>query len=394
MPERGHMQRLLPLISELVQNGLTVVVFTDGAFRAIVERAGGRHVDLFSKYSLDEADSVSRPFPCRYVSFAARYADPLLDEMRQLKPSLIIYDTFAVIGFLLGRQLGVPYINVCAGHNVTPFNGWSFLQKTGLAAPSDACVRAAETLRDRWEIKNATPFSYFAGTSPFLNVYCEPPAFLRPEEITAFEPIDFLGSLSVPDSDRRQPPPAQPLDTLYVYASFGSVVWRYFEEEAVAALAAVSDAVASMGSARALISLGGYSLHANARRRLERPNVVVADFVDQWSAIQDANVCATHHGLNSTHEMIYHRVPMISYPFFWDQPALAARCHEFGLAIPVTEEVRGRVSPEDFQSAFTEIRQNSSLMTESLNRARNWEIETINARPAVIRRIIELSGHI
>lgn len=394
MPERGHMQRLIPLISGLVQNGLTVVVFTDGAFRATVERAGGRLVDLFAKYSLDEADSASRPFPCRYVSFAARYADPLLDEIQRLKPSLIIYDTFAVIGFLLGRQLGVPYINVCAGHNLTPSNGRSSLRKAGLEAPSDVCLRAAEGLRDRWGMTDAGPFSYLAGASPFLNVYCEPSTFLCPEEITAFEPIAFFGSLSPPDPVRGQPflrEPRKSPKNPFVYASFGSVVWRYFEQEAVGALAAVSEAVASMSSARALISLGGYPLDANTRRHLERPNVVVAEFVDQWSTLQDANVCVTHHGLNSTHEMIYHRVPMISYPFFSDQPALAARCSEFGLAIPMTEELRGMISPADFHSALMRIQQRSNVMAENLNRARNWEIETIDGRPAVIRRIIELS---
>jgi hypothetical protein len=170
MPERGHLQRLLPLVAGLVRRGVDAVVFTHTAFRAPVERVGGRMVDLFECHPLDAADATSRPVPCRYVSFAAHYAAPLIDEMRRLKPSVIVYDTFAVIGFVLGRQLGIPYINVCAGHNMSPANAIASLEHDRRAILSDAFHRAIDTLRDRWGILDASPFSYFTGLSPFLNI--------------------------------------------------------------------------------------------------------------------------------------------------------------------------------------------------------------------------------
>ncbi|MDR7419231.1 MAG: glycosyltransferase [Armatimonadota bacterium] len=396
MPERGHLQRLLPLIAGLARAGVSVVVFTAAEFTSIVGRAGGRFVDLFTRYPLEAADATSRPVPCRYVSFAAHYADALIDEMRVLRPSLIVYDTFAVIGPLLGRALGIPYINACAGHNMSPARAVRSLEGDPRVLPSDQCRRAVDVLRDRWGVTDASPFSYFTGLSPYLNVYGEPPAFLRPEEAEAFQPIAFFGSVAPPDligGESRRPVPSSLWRNgarLRVYASFGSVVWRYFEAAAVRALASLSDAIARTDSARAVISLGGHRLGADARARLERHNVQVADYVDQWAILRGATVCVTHQGLNSTHEMIYHRVPMISYPFFADQPALAARCQEFGLAVPLAGMPRGPVAAHDVRAALGRVRDESARMAAGLDRARAWELETMAGRQAVIEQMLSL----
>src|SRR5262249_60501760 len=84
-----------------------------------------------------------------------------------------------------------------------------------------------------------------------------------------------------------------------------------------------------------VIGLGGYNLDVENRASLHGPNVRLIEYADQWAALRDADMFITHHGLNSTHEAIFHEVPMISYPLFSDQPALARRCQELGLAVPL-----------------------------------------------------------
>ena len=94
----------------------------------------------------------------------------------------------------------------------------------------------------------------------------------------------------------------------------------------------------------------------------------------------------THHGLNSTHEAVLHRVPMISYPFFSDQPGLAQKCRRFGLAIPLTARPRERVTEDQVRAAFAEFEESRESMAAALERAREWELEAIAGRDAVIRR--------
>jgi UDP:flavonoid glycosyltransferase YjiC (YdhE family) len=248
-------------------------------------------------------------------------------------------------------------------------------------------------LRERHGIVDASPFSYFDDVSPDLNLYSEPPQFLPPEERRRFEPLEFFGSLRPDVEDVVSPTPSPfggdgPPEALRVYVSFGTIIWRFFAREALEVMDAIADAVGAMPDARAVISLGGRPVIGRAAT-LTRPNVHVAPYVDQVRVLRDANVYVTHNGLSSTHEAIYHVVPMVSYPFFWDQPALAARCQALGLALPLVPGLRQPVSPDDVRTAFARVGEERRSFAARLEDARAWELDTVRARPAIIRRLLE-----
>ncbi len=358
MPEQGHFKRLLPLIAGLSGAGIETHVFTDLRYRAAVERAGGRFSDVFAGRPLEAADATSLPVPCRYVSFAAHHADSMLRELAPLRPDLVVHDTFAVIGVVAANALALPRVAVCSGHNAAPLPTVEALRRDPRAQIADECWRAVALLRERYRMPDATPFAYAACLSSDLNVYCEPPEFLRPDERKPFEPIAFFGSLSEEETGAETQLGSAFGDAaalpLRVYASFGTVVWRYFEADVLAALGAVADAVAEQGDAVALVSLGGRGTPEHAAQ-LARSNVRVEGYVEQWRALRDASVFVTHHGLNSTHEAIFQRTPMLSYPFFGDQPALAKRCQELGIALPLADAPRAPLGSTAVRSALQRV---------------------------------------
>ncbi len=395
MPEAGHFQRLRPLISDLTRGGVRAYVFTDRRFAEAVESAGGRFVDLFAAYPIDAADGQSLPVPCRYVSFAGAYAEKVAAELAELEPALVIYDTFAAIGHVVARLIQVPYINICAGHNMDPSRFLAGLETDSRVSISPSCRRWVEVLRNRHGMEDASPFSYVSGLSPYLNVYCEPPAYLTEAERRIFEPVAFYGSLpSLEDIDAARPngPPAFEGGEreLKVYVSFGTVVWRYWASEALEALSTISKALARKPDARGLISLAGVDTQPEVTRALSDPSVSVAGYVDQWRVLQEADVFITHQGLNATHEAVFNLVPMVSYPFFWDQPALAERCREFGLAVPLVASPRGPVSEEAVVAALAELAARRDSMHARLVEARGWERDVIRGRGAVVDRITDL----
>jgi len=397
MTEAGHFQRLQPLISGMAQRDFDVHVFTDRRFASGVERAGGRFVDLFGTHTLEAADNESAPFPSRFVSFAGLHCDDVARDVAALDVSLVVYDTFAVVGHAVARLLGVPYVNVCAGHNMNPERFLADLEVDPRVSISPRCHRAVETLRDRYGIGDASPFSYISGLSRFLNVYCEPPAFLTEDERAAFEPIAFFGSLPplAEIAERRRNgarPWFEPAAELKAYVSFGTVVWRYWAAEALDALSAIADAFAGMPRARAVVALGRAPIVADRVAELTRPNVAVVDYADQWRVLSEADVFVTHHGLNSTHEAIFSGVPMISYPFFSDQPGLAERCRRLGVAIPLATSPRAPVTPADVVKALDELSGRQTAVRERLDEAREWELEVIAARGSVLDQIEALAG--
>lgn len=395
MPEEGHLRRLLPIIAGLSRRGVQVHVYTHARFEVQVVGAGGRLIDIFSRYPIAAADDESRPVPCRYVSFAGHFGADIVPEVRALAPGLVIADSFAVIGRVVATALDVPLVNVCAGHNVDPERFMAVLADDPRVAVAPACHRAVQRLRDVHGLEDASPFSYVSGLSRTLNIYSEPSAWLKPAEQKLFEPMAFFGSLpSIGHIERRRlvpDPPYFPADARRrIYVSFGTVVWRYYAREALAALGAIADAVAAMPDAAAVISFGGTDRPVGEARLLERANVQVQTRVDQWAILGQAELFVTHHGLNSTHEAIFHQVPMVSCPFFWDQPSLAARCGAFGLAAHLSAPVRETVTADQVTTVLEKVFRERGPFQARLAEARQWELDTMATRPAVLDRIVAL----
>lgn len=391
-PLQGHFKRIRPLVESLAQAGVRVVVLTDGRFESDAKRLGAGFVDLYAGRPIDGVDAVSIPMSCRFVSFAGRYGDDIVGEMRALRPSLVVHDTFSVIGRVVAHHLAVPRVNVCAGHNLEPRRIIEAVHRDLAVRISESCEEAAAALRERHGIPDASPFTYVSARSPDLNIYCEPEEFLPPVARGPFEPIAFFGSVRPEDAVRSDvpvfPSAGGRVPAVRVYASFGTIVWHHFEAVALSALEALSEHLSGRDDASAVVSLGGRAVEGRAAA-LARPNVRVMSYVDQWQALGEATACLTHHGLSSTHEAIFGGVPMLSYPFFWDQPGLAARCGELGLAVPLTTTLRGPVDSIMIDAALARIEESRTVLRARLADARQWELDTIRRRPDVIRRIME-----
>ena len=397
MHQRGHLQRLRPLVSSLAARGVAPHVFTDRRLADDVRACGGIFEDLFADHAIRDVDGASTPAPFRYVTFAGHYADGVAERVARVRPALVIYDSFAMIGRAVARRLGVPYVNVCAGHNVHPGRLRDLLPTIPPTHPSERCLDAAATLSEEMAITHGDPFTYLCAPSPHLNIYCEPPEFLTTDERAAFEPVDFFGSLDVSrgasadTAGRATAFPAGPDRAMKVFVSFGTVNWRYWPAEAERALRVIADDLDGVPDVRVLISLGGHQQTLGTlATALERENVGVADYVDQWAVLQEADAFITHHGLNSSHEAIYHGVPMLSLPFLWDQPGLAIKCQQFGLAAPLGDGVRG-IASGAVRTAVEQLEGKREEFAASLDAAREWETRVMAGRDDVTARILSLA---
>ena len=387
----GHVQVLRPVIAGLARRGYDVRVLTRADYRATVAAAGGQFADLYAERPLDAADATSTPLPCRFVSFAAEYAASVAREIATFTPALIVYDTFTVVAPVAARMLDLPYVNVCPNHAPVPGRAGAALRADPRVRVSDACRRAVERLRREHGMHDASPFAYVETLSPFLNLYCEPPEFLPAEDHAAFAPVEFLGSLAPELAPPPPAPPPPPRRRPRVYVSFGTGVFRYFAPSALAALRAVGWALAGR-DLDVVVSLGGHELAPAVRAALAAPNVRVERWVDQWTALAAADAFVTHHGLSSTHESIFHGVPMISYPFFGDQPALARRCQDLGLARALGDEPRAPIDPDALRAAITRATERRADFAPRLAEARGWELRTLARREAVLDRVLAATG--
>jgi MGT family glycosyltransferase len=388
----GHVKALMAVVAELVaERDQEVVVMTRPDLRAEVEPAGARFVDLYAGRPIEDVDDSSIPVPSRYVTFAGVHGEGLAAEIADLSPSLILYETYSLIGPVVARALGLPYVNVVPNHALVPARAAAQLRGEARVSTSPECWAAVARLRELHGMADANPFSYVEAFSPHLNLYPEPAQFLADADRPALEPLAFFGTLSP-----RLVAPAEPLQRdragrRRILVSFGTIVWLYYAEQAFDALAALARESAELGDVDLIVSLGGHPAPAERLARLDFANVTVSERLDQWRELERADAFVTHHGINSTHEAIYQRVPMISYPLSGDQPLLAARCQELGLAVPLADEPRGEVAPGALARALGRLEDDRDGYAERLARAREWELRTIAGRGEALDRIIELS---
>jgi len=279
------------------------------------------------------------------------------------------------------------------GHNIHPARFLPALRVDPRVAISERCHRAVDVLRERYGLGDASPFSYIDGLSSVLNLCCQPPEFLTEEERRSFEPIAFYGCIPAEADDGDRPRRAVPGSGIRrIYACFGTVVFRYFADAALGVYEALAESVAARPGVEATISLGGAQVPEERLAALRRRNVRLVDYADQWSELGDADVFVTHHGLNSTHEAIARRVPMLSYPFFSDQPALAERCRQFGLAVPLSPTLRGTVDAAAVRDGLAALADGGERVREDLERARSWERQVMAGRPQVVRQLLDLAS--
>jgi MGT family glycosyltransferase len=396
IPGQGHISRMLPLVAGLCEMGIPVDFYAHEMARRSIERTGARFHDLYAGRDMDVPDGTSRPVPMRNVSFAGYWGEAIAREAAALRPRLLVHDTFAVIGRVVAFHLGIPRVNMRAGHNLEPNRALAALEAApGSVDVADACYAAVASLRQRHGIPDASPFSFFIDDGADLNICSEPPEFLAEDQRAPFEPLAFFGSC-FPDGGGSRGMPAADLfgpgadSCLRVYVGLGTAKWLMCPERAVALLSTMADALAMRPDIRGLIALGNPMLPPEVAERLVRPNVRVEPYVDQTEALRRASVYVTHHGLNSTHEAVYHRVPMISCPLFGDQPVLAARCQELGLAVPLALGADGLATVQDVHRALAQVERERPVLEASLARAREWEIAVMNRRPEVLRRIVSL----
>lgn len=388
IPARGHVQRALLITRGLVVAGVEVHAFSGIEFGKDFLREGAIFHDLHAGRPLEAADNSSMPVPSRFVTFAAVYGDSLAEEVAKCRPDLLIHGTFAVAALVVGESLGIPRVALCTGHNLSPRVALAQLKGDPRIKTSAACHAAVALLRDKYGIANASPFSYFDSLSPTLNIVPEPPEFLRAEEAIDFAPAAFFGCI---DPQRCKEVAREATGEggrkTKVYVSFGTVSHRYYAADIEQALTSVVGAAKILTHCEFTLTLGGAQLRVSENLP---PNVRVESFVDQWEVLARSDVYLTHNGLNSTHESIFLTKPMISYPLFADQPLLAKRCEELGLAIPLADGLRAPVTPEMVCDAIDKVLRNRLAMHSKLELARTWEDRVIASRPEVIRRILSL----
>ena len=371
----------------LRQVGIEVHAFSGAARQVAFEQEGAFFHDLYGSRPIEAADASSVPFPMRQVAFAASYSNSLAAEISSLRPDVIIYGTFSVIGMCVSRILKIPSVAICAGHNLYPQRAMEIMATDPRVRVAQECYEAINVLRDRYGIEHASPFLYYDTLSPHLNIIGEPKEFLTAEEQARFAPCVFSGAFNA--NQLTEVKRSGSKRGLRIYVSFGTIAPNYYAGHIKETISVVSHVLGSMKNCKVRIGLGDCRAFEGLK---VGSSVDIIPWADQWDELQQADLHITHHGLNSTHESCFHEVPMLSYPFLGDQPFLAARCQELGLALHLQHGGLAPVNPTRLKDCVEEFLSSRNELGERMQLARQWEVNAIREQASVAKAVLDLIG--
>lgn len=367
IPAHGHTNPTLPVVKELTGLGHEVYYYSFDEFREKIEGAGAHfigcdHIDLGMEETENAGDRVGKDivFSTELIAKATLAMDEFaMEEIRALKPDVIVGDSVAYWGKLTAMKLGVPFVSSTTTFAFNQYSSrimkQSLLDLVKMIFQMPKTAKLLQPLRDKGYpaenilsiVQNDNDTNTVVYTSkefqPCAETFSDKYSFVGPCIREAKEEIVKTGEK-------------------LVYISLGTVNNKFpdFYRNCVKAFAGTDyQVIMSVGKDTDIASLG------------ELPkNISVYSSVDQIAVLQKADVFISHCGMNSASESLYHSVPLVLFPQTREQGGVAYRVAEIGAGLKLEKtdvaSIKGAVEAVLGDGKY---RENAAKVAESFKRS-------------------------
>lgn len=330
IPAHGHTNPTLPVVKELVGLGHEVFYYGFNEFKDKIECAGAHffscdHIDLGMEETENAGDRVGKDivFSTELIAKATLAMDDFaMEEIRALKPDVIVGDSVAYWGKLTAMKLGVPFVSSTTTFAFNQYSSrimkqsiWD-LFKMIFQMPKTA--KLLQPLRDKgYPAENI--LSIVQNDNDTNTVVYTSKEF-QPCAETFSDKYSFVGPCI-----REAKEEIIKTKEKLIYISLGTVNNQFadFYKNCVKAFTGTEyQVIMSVGKDTDIATLG-----------VLPENISVHPAVDQIAVLQKADVFLSHCGMNSASESLYHSVPLVMLPQTKEQGGVAFRVAEVGAGL-------------------------------------------------------------
>jgi MGT family glycosyltransferase len=325
IPAHGHTNPTLGVVKELIKDNHEVYYYSYEVMRTKIESTGAKFIacdqyDPQTQLTQEDKNKIAKDIVFStnlIVDMTLRLDDAILNDMKIIKPDVIVADSMAFWGKLIAKKLNIPFIS---STTTFAFNKYSakVMKNEGpglfqIIRSMPKINKSLKRLRKKgYEVKsildivaNSNDTSTIVYTSqmfqPFSETFSNCYAFVGP---IIQDTSVSLEKLNIPT----------------VYISLGTVnnnnkiFYRHCFEEL------------KNENLRIIMSVGE---SINIENIGEIPkNFIVKKHVDQISVLQVTDVFITHCGMNSVSEALYFGIPLVLFPQTIEQYGVASRVKE------------------------------------------------------------------
>ena len=327
-PGHGSINPTLPVMRELVRRGDEVIYFGTELFRQAIQTTGAG----FCAYTPRIAMPVQGPGPFAQVSttletlleFSRAILDDHLKQVRSLRPTHIMYDSFAPWGSFIAQLLRLPSIasvpSILINAEIDGRYGHGQAEDPRLTR--EWCAEFGARCRKLPTGPSPTQLLQSYGD---LNIVYTSRAFQPMAEGFDEQRFQFVGPCFDAPANTSAQADARPI----VLISLGTVY---------------SDPDFFRRSAEELLDTPWHIVILNG----SRPQA------SQLSLLQGCSAFVTHGGMNSVQEALYYGVPMVLTPQASDHFWISARVMELGAGVllrSVREDIERILSDAKYAAA-------------------------------------------
>lgn len=357
LPAHGHINPTIPIVTELVQQGIQVIYYNSEQFRSTIERTGADFRSYPEPNLTPEKTTELASNLVRMTVFLLTESDRLLPfllaELEREQPDLVIYDSIALWGMQAATILGFPRVSSISTlvlEGVKGILNWrDMLHLVWRALPT-----MPKLLQARRQLEETYGKSVFPNKAIFpcigqTNMVYTSREF-QPETSFINDTFYFTGP-SIDSASRLQVDfPWHRLDNgrSHIYISLGTIhntdtafykmVFETFGSHP-------GQFILSAGQQTDIASLGSIP-----------DNFIVCATVPQLELLPKVDAFVTHAGINSLNEGLYFGVPLIALPHHVEQAINARTAVRQGAAIALGDSSPyGRIQPDQLRKAVDTI---------------------------------------
>lgn len=335
IPAYGHINPTLPLVSELVRRGETVIYYAMLPFKEVIEATGAtfRAYEDFSpevgKIMVAEvANRAANTFELGLIllKLSKVILPHLFKSIEEEAPDYIVYDFMAIWGAYIADVLPLPAIETLPMFPISlrAQVGSSFssfvaaLSKIVSSVPASLRYRyRSQSLFREYGVRHPKLLDIFTKYEDFTVAFTSRYFYADAEDFG--QNLAFVG----PSLNDRQESLDFALDFAsgpLIYISLGTVfnLGTDFFQKCFEAFG---------GKPMRIVLSVGKSIAIDALHDIPE-NFVVRRYVPQLEVLKQADAFVTHGGMNSTSEAFYYGVPLVVCPQAGDQFTVAQRVAE------------------------------------------------------------------
>jgi MGT family glycosyltransferase len=361
-PAHGHVNPTLPVVRELAGRGEQISYFGTHRFSRVIRETGADFCPYTERMQMPEHG----PGPFAQVSssldtlleFCGAVLEDHLEAVRKMRPTHVMFDSFAPWGRLVAQLLGLPAIasvpsilidgDIDARYGAGPER----MPEDPRLTP-EWCARFRSNCHSRllrYHLPEPMTAPQLLQTYGELNLVYTSRLFQPLAEHFDGRRFQFVG----PCCTFRPNAPPFPFERLddrpLVLVSLGTVYGRRpdFLRKCIAELA--------HGPWQVVVATGGdpsfdCSFDTSVGDRAPA-NFIVRPWVPQVDILRRASAFVTHGGMNSVQEALYYGVPLVMVPQAADQFWITARAAELGAGLVLDAS---RLRPGGMRVGVTQV---------------------------------------